>query len=466
MTQNSGKLNILVLDDEKRLRDELGEFLIKRDHKIYPAATPDEAFLIFEQQKIDIAIVDIRLPGMSGLELLKRIKLTRPDLEVIMISGHGDMQSVIEALRYGAVDYFQKPFRMPDVQYAIERTSKYISLIKRLQQSEHTVHVLTNKLYDDIGSPMIGKSPAILKVMALMQKVAASDQTNVLITGESGTGKELVAHGIHLLSDRRNYPFHSVNCSAITDSLFESEFFGHKKGSFTGAIEDRPGYFELATKGTLFLDEIGDLPLGQQAKLLRTLEDHKVRPVGSTQILDVDVRVIAASNQNLEQMIGQKSFRSDLYHRLGTFIINLPPLRERREDIEPLTRHFITHFATKMNREIRSITREAIRFLEKYPFPGNIRELRNIIERAIILCDGTALEIIHFDFIQKGKTNITSTPQKKSKVIEVNTKQLILDALEKSGHNKSKAAELLNISWQTLHRKMKKFGLDGMSSLQ
>ena len=454
------ELKILVLDDEKRLRDEIGEYLKKRQHEVFLSASASDAFQLLENTEIDIAILDIRLPEMSGIEVLRRIKLMQPSIEVIMISGHGDMATVIEAMRNGAIDYFPKPFRMHDVQNAIERTQKFILLNKKLQQSEHTISILTHKLYQNMGSPMIGQSKSIQHIMELMERVAASDQTNVLITGESGTGKELVAHGIHLLSIRKKNTFHSVNCSAITDSLFESEFFGHKKGSFTGAYEDRSGCFEVASKGTLFLDEIGDMPLGQQAKLLRTLEDRKVRPVGGRNEVEVDVRVISASNQLLDQMIEEKKFRYDLYHRLSTFIIDLPPLRERLEDIPLLANHFIELFSKRMNKGVVQITDDALELLLSYSYPGNIRELRNIIERALILCDGNKLLVNHFPFLDKHLLPIVTTAESESSLLENNEYKAIIDALQKANYNKSKAATLLNISWHALHRRMIKFGIE------
>jgi len=246
------ELCILILDDEERLRDEMGEFLKKRNYKVLLSGHPDDFFVLLKNHLVDIAIVDIRLPKMSGLEVLKQVRVLSPETEVIMISGHGDMNSVIEAMRHGAFDYFQKPFRVHDVQLAIERTQKFIALNQRLKERENTIRILTDRLRQNVGAPMIGESSAMKEVMSLMERVALSDQTSVLITGESGTGKELVAHGIHLLSQRQQQIFYSVNCSAITDSLFESEFFGHRKGSFTGAFDDRPGCFEIATKGTLF----------------------------------------------------------------------------------------------------------------------------------------------------------------------------------------------------------------------
>ncbi|MBW7846730.1 MAG: sigma-54-dependent Fis family transcriptional regulator [Bacteroidales bacterium] len=453
------ELCILILDDEERLRDEMGEFLKKRNYKVLLSGHPDDFFVLLKNHLVDIAIVDIRLPKMSGLEVLKQVRILSPETEVIMISGHGDMNSVIEAMRHGAFDYFQKPFRAHDVQLAIERTQKFIALNQRLKERENTIRILTDRLRQNVGAPMIGESSAMKEVMSLMERVALSDQTSVLITGESGTGKELVAHGIHLLSQRQQQIFYSVNCSAITDSLFESEFFGHRKGSFTGALDDRPGCFEIATKGTLFLDEIGDMPIGQQAKLLRAIEEKKVRPVGAKNSIDVDVRIIAASNQHLEQMIEERKFRYDLYHRLSSFVIHLPPLRERNEDIPLLINHFATVFAQRMNRKDIRVSDEAVRMLAQYPFPGNIRELRNAVERAMILANGNILLPKHFPLAQNHYANSATEPQMQDSVLNTKEKDIILRTLKSNHFNKSKTAVQLNISWQSLHRKMKKYGI-------
>jgi DNA-binding NtrC family response regulator len=449
-------INILILDDERRVRDEIGEFLIKSNFQIFKAEKPSQAFEILEKETIDIAIVDIKLPEMDGLTFLKKIKESNPGIEIIMISGHGDMGSVIEALRYGASDYFQKPFRLVDMSQAIFRTKRFIQLNKKLTNYNTSVSILSERLYDGQSTPMIGDSMAIKKVLDDMKRIAGTENTSVLILGESGTGKELVAHGIHHMSNRRKNLFHSVNCSAITDSLFESEFFGHKKGSFTGAFDDRSGWFEVTDKGTLFLDEIGDMPIGQQAKLLRTLEEHTVSKVGSHQSIKVDVRVIAASNQFLEKMIGENKFRKDLFHRLSTFVIYLPPLRERTEDIPILSVHFMNFFAQRMKKNISSIHPNAIEKLKAYKYPGNIRELRNIIERAVILCDDVEININHLDRLSLEKRSDIS-PDEQVFDLEQVEKITIVNALKKCEYNKSRTADLLNISWQALNRKIKQW---------
>lgn len=455
------KIKILVVDDEQRVREEIAEFLTENKYEVYKASAPSEAFLILKEEEVHIVILDIKLPEMDGLTALQVIKENYPDIEVIMISGHGDMNSVIEAMRHEAADFFPKPFRLMDINMAIQRTTRYLDLHLKYKELEKNFSLISGEIQRSIGHKLIGKSKGMKKVISMMSKVANVENTTVLITGESGTGKELVARGIHYLSSRNKQFFHSVNCSAIPESLFESEFFGHKKGSFTGAVENKAGWFEIANKGTLFLDEIGDMPLSQQAKLLRVLEERKVSRVGSHEKIDVDVRVIAASNQELMKMCHEKKFRLDLYHRISSFIIDLPPVRERKEDISLLLKYFIDYYSTTLGKEIKKIDPAIEKELLKYAFPGNIRELRNLVERAIIISEKGTLML---DDFQIGGSN----PQEEMRVVspgeeiwdlEVAERRLITKALERTNNNKSKAAELLNISWQSLDRRMKKFAI-------
>jgi DNA-binding NtrC family response regulator len=453
------KLKILVVDDEIRVRDEIAEFLMENKYEVFKAGLPSEAFSILKQNDIDLVILDIKLPEMDGLSALKIIKENYPNIEVIMISGHGDMGSVIEAMRKDAADFFPKPFRLLDINLAIQRTTRYINLNTKYKELEKSYSLISKEIQKNIGHQLIGKSKAMKHVISMMTKVANVENTTVLITGESGTGKELVARGIHYLSSRSKQFFHSVNCSAIPETLFESEFFGHKKGSFTGAIENKPGWFEIANKGTLFLDEIGDMPLSQQAKLLRILEERKVSRVGSHDKIDVDVRVITASNQEIMKMSQEKEFRLDLYHRIGSFIIDLPPLRERQEDIPLLLDYFIKYYTESLGKTINKVDPAISKELTKYAFPGNIRELRNMIERALILCENGFLRLDDFHIGSAEMKNVGSSSSASIDTwdLELSEKSLIRKALEQSNNNKSKAAELLNISWQSLDRRMKKF---------
>ncbi|MDZ7743959.1 MAG: sigma-54 dependent transcriptional regulator [Bacteroidota bacterium] len=457
-------IQILILDDEKRVRDEIEEFLLGKKFIVHKAEMPTEADQIISRHDIDILILDIKLPQMDGLSYLKKVKDEYPEIEVIMISGHGDMNSVIEAMRYGAADFFQKPFRLIEINNAIERTKRFIDLQQRLKEVEESYSFLSQEIEREIGHRLIGKSRAIKKVIELMAKISKTHDTAVLITGESGTGKELVARGIHFLSNRKNKHFYSVNCSAVPESLFESEFFGHKKGAYTGATEDKAGWFEIANKGTLFLDEIGDMPQSQQAKLLRVLEEKKVSRVGTHKEQAVDVRVIAASNQALENMAQKKEFRFDLYHRLSTFIIHIPPLRERREDIPLLIENFVKEFSGKMAKNIYKVEENALRVLKKYDYPGNIRELRNMVERAVIICDDPVLGREHFDLISdkisSGNNNLLQEPGFEEMDLEKVEISLIKKALNQCDNNKSRAADQLNITWQSLDRRLKKYRIE------
>lgn len=459
-----GKINILIVDDEPRVADEIEEFLLTKKYNVWKAGLPSKAFKILSNTIINIVILDIKLPEMDGIEVLEKIKAEYPDIEVIMISGHGDMDTVIQAMRKGASDYFAKPFRLFEINNAITRTQRYLELNKKLKTAERKVHNLSKKYLNNIGNQLLGNSKAMGNLVGMMAKVAKANNTSVLILGESGTGKELVAQGIHQLSNRSSKLFYSVNCSAIPESLFESEFFGHKKGSFTGALEDKQGWFEIADQGTLFLDEISDMPMGQQAKLLRVLEERKVSKVGSRKSVDVDVRVIAASNTKLEKLASENKFRLDLFHRLSVFVINIPPLRERMEDVPILLDYYLNNYNQQMQKQITGVDPKVISLLQGYDFPGNIRELKNIIERAVILCEEKVILPEHIsltgDVMPVAESNEQPVFEIDNFDLEYNEKELIKKALIKSGNNKSKAATLLNVTWQALDRRLKKFGLD------
>ena len=459
------KINILIIDDEPRVADEIEEFLHTRDYTVFKANVPSKAFKVLEKENINIVILDIKLPEMDGIEVLKKIKATYPDIEVIMISGHGDMEIVIQAMRFGATDYFAKPFRLFEIDNAISRTTKYLELNQKLKSVEQNVHELSKKILSTQGARLIGNSKPMKILIVLIEKVAKAENTSVLILGESGTGKELVAHGIHQLSKRSKKMFYSVNCSAVPESLFESEFFGHKKGAFTGAVEDKSGWFEISNNGTLFLDEISDMPLGQQAKLLRVLEERTVSKVGSRKSVDVDVRVVAASNTKLEELASENKFRLDLYHRLSVFVINVPPLRDRKDDIPLLLNYYLDFYNKQMQKQVVKVDDSVMSSLMNYNFPGNIRELRNIVERAVILCDTDTIKSEHVTL--SGDLNSENNDSSSENIysndnldLEYHERELIKMALKRTDNNKSKAAAMLNVTWQALDRRMKKFGLE------
>lgn len=454
-------LKILVLDDERVFRDEIKEFLETDGFEVHLAPKPSAAFELLKQYEIDIMILDLKLPEMDGITVLQKVKEQYHDIEVIMITGHGDMDAVIQAMRHGAVEFFPKPFRLIDMKAAIQRTKRYINLSNKYKEVEYSYALVSKELRESVGYEIMGNSKAIKQVVDLMTKVAKADTTSVLITGESGTGKELVARGIHYLSSRKNAYFHAVNCSAVPDTLFESEFFGHKKGAFTGANEEKIGWFEIANGGTLFLDEIVDMQPPMQSKLLRVLEDRKIRRIGSNHDLPVDVRIIAATNQNIQKLLEENKFRNDLYYRLNSFEINIPPLRERREDIPILLEYFIKLMSQRLNKKIPSIDASVVKALTAYDFPGNVRELRNMVERALILSDGGKLSLRFFSGLPmvEGEVVFESEKDVLFDLDEVE-KRLIIRALQKTDYKKVEAAQLLNITRQSLDRRLEKYGID------
>ncbi len=460
------ELNILVLDDDPIIRNLLRAILKKRANVI-AVDKPSIAYKVLQEQPVDILISDFILPETNGLVVLSQVKEKYPSIEVIMISAAGDMNTVISALRKGAVDYFKKPFTPEDIWISIERTRKFSELNASLNTIKNKNRQLCHIINQKPGEYIIGTSAHTQSIITQMEQVAKTHDTSVLILGDSGTGKELVARGIHQFSNRSNEIFGAVNMSAIPESLFESEFFGHKKGSFTGAIADKAGWFEMADKGTLFFDEIGEMNGSQQVKLLRVLEDRKYTKVGTQKEESFDIRIIAATNKSIDEMSSGKAFRADLYYRLSTFIIHLSPLRERAEDIPLLANHFLDVFKKKMGKNIPSIHPDAFSILNGYNFPGNVRELRNIIERAVILCDGQQILPKHFpDFIKpevtSDNTDKNSVNPFKEEMLDLKEieKRAIIKALERTGNNKNEAARLLNIEWNALHRRMQKYRIN------
>jgi DNA-binding NtrC family response regulator len=454
MEEDTSKLSLLIIDDDPFYR-RLSASILGEKFNVFTADCPSDGLKILKKEKINFIISDYILPEMTGLELLEKVKAEYPAIEVILISNSGDMDTVIEALRRGAADYFKKPFTPADIWMSIERVMKY-SLLKQDLTTQKQQNVLLKKeLKSEIGT-IIGKSKPILAVIDQIKMVAQTPDTSVLIIGESGTGKELVARAIHDFSNRKDQLFGASNMSAIPDALFESEFFGHTKGSFTDASTDKAGWFETVNKGTLFLDEIGEMTLNLQVKLLRVLEDRNYTKVGTQKSVPFDVRIVAATNKSIETLTENTSFRLDLFHRLGTFIIHIPPLRDRKEDIPIIANHFLKSLNTKMGKDIRGISDDALALFHEYRFPGNVRELRNLMERAVILCNETELQSKHFDIIKSFSNTKTLTESYDLEEIEKNT---IMRALEKTDFNKAEAARLLNIEWNALHRRLQKYQL-------
>ena len=451
------KIRILILDDEKQFTDELIGFFAGSEYIAFEANSAEQGNKILINNEIDLLILDVRLPGIDGLDILKEVKIKYPFMEVIIISAHGDMDTVIKAMRLGAFDYLRKPFRYIDIQIAIERTQKYLQMQRRLKQMEEKNSLISKNLEEKIARHFIGVSSQILEVLEQAVTAANYPEANVLITGESGTGKENIARIIHYSGSRKNHIFCAVNSSAITETLLESEFFGHKKGSFTGAITDKMGFFELCNQGTLFFDEIADMPINLQAKILRATEEKVITRVGDTNQIRTDFRIISATNHDIDARVAEKKFRLDLFHRLNTLHIHIPALRERPEDIEPLLNHFVDVYATKFNRPKLSVSGEVLDVLLKYDFPGNVRELKNLTERAIILCKGNLLGINDFPVKpQKISTSEICDDAVNLKQIEINT---IRKALQSCDFNQSVAADKLGITRDALSRKMKKFNI-------
>ena len=370
---------ILVIDDERSIRNSMKDILQYEGHDVVLAENGLEGLVSVKSEKPDIVFCDIKMPKMEGIEVLERIKEFSTDTPVIMISGHGTIDTAIEAIRKGAYDFIEKPLDLNRLLITIKNATDKHQLIHETKTLKNKV----SKKYD-----MIGESEAINHVRSMIDKVAVSD-ARILITGPNGSGKELVAHQLHELSHRKDNAFVEVNCAAIPSELIESELFGHEKGSFTSAIKQKKGKFELATGGTLFLDEIGDMSLSAQAKVLRALQEQKITRVGGDADINVHVRVIAATNKNLKEEIKKGNFREDLYHRLSVIIIDVPPLNQRLEDIEALASHFLTQVCTDMGIAPKSLSPDAISALKECEWTGNIRELRNVVERLVILCGNT-----------------------------------------------------------------------------
>ncbi|MCX6160566.1 MAG: sigma-54 dependent transcriptional regulator [Ignavibacteriae bacterium] len=451
------KIVILILDDEKQFTEELHEFFQNSGYNSFETNNAPDARKILNEHEIDLLILDVRMPGVNGLDILEEVKSRYPAMEIIVVSAHGDMDTVIKAMRLGAFDYLRKPFRHIDIQIAIERTQKYLQMQCRLKQMEEKNSLISKNLEEKIKRHFIGISPLILEVFESAVTASKYPDANVLITGESGTGKENIARIIHYSSKRKDHVFCAVNSSSITDSLLESEFFGHKKGSFTGAIENKMGFFEVCNDGTLFLDEIADMPLNLQAKILRAIEEKVVTRVGETNQIHTDFRIVSATNYDIEKMVDKRIFRLDLLHRLNTLHIHIPPLRERPEDIKPLVNHYVEVYAMKFNKPNIRIDKEVIECLETYQFPGNVRELKNMVERAVILCKGNTLGINNFPV----KPKRISSPEQKTDLndLRILEMDLIRKTLIECDFNQKAAAEVLGITRDALIRKMKKHNI-------
>lgn len=452
---NIGK--ILAVDDERGMRDLLRKVLSKEGYEVITAEDGEEGLNLIKENSFDIVIADLDMPIMNGIEMIKRAKDFDPNITIIIITAYASIESAVEALKLGAYDYLIKPFEIDELKIIVKKAFEKINLV-----TENTY--LKQEIEEKFYFPgVVGKSESMKKVIELIDAVSKTDSL-VLIEGESGTGKELVAKAIHQNSHRKNNPFIVLNCGALSEGVLESELFGHEKGSFSGAFTQRKGRFELANSGTLFIDEVGELSLSAQTRLLRVLQEKEFERVGGTYPIKVDVRIIAATNKNLEKEVKENRFREDLFYRLNVFKINVPPLRDRKEDIIELSNFFISKFSKEMNKKITGLSPEAIKILKNYSWPGNIRELQNVIERAVVLCKDDIItprelpDNLSKEAEMRDQVEIKSGETLDSAMERIE-KSIILKALKKCGFSQTKTAEYLGVKRTTLRYKLEKYGL-------
>ena len=446
---------IMVIDDEPLMRITVRDALMAEGYKVVTAETGEKGLEILGEERVDILLTDLKLPDKDGIQILREVKALNQETEVILMTAYGTIDSAVMAMKEGACDYLTKPFSLDELLLLVKRLFR----MKELEEENLSLRKRVEERYGLEG--LVGKSGPMLRIYELIETVARTDAT-VLIQGESGTGKELAANAIHLQSPRKNAPFIKVNCAALPETLLETELFGHEKGAFTGAFRQRKGRFESAHRGTLFLDEIGDLPLSVQVKLLRVLQERQFERVGGNETISVDVRLICATLKDLKEGIQKGVFREDLYYRLNVVPLVLPPLRERQEDILLLTDHFIEKISRKMGKEITAISEEAKTLLMKYTFPGNIRELENMLERAVALIKGTVIQAQDLPDEICGRSNPVTMICERirgskplGQAVNLFEKEYIQSVLAKTKGKKGQAAEVLGISRKSLWEKIK-----------
>jgi len=451
---------ILIIDDERSLLDLLTVVFKKEGYAVKAAQTAAQGFEVLAKEDVDLVVTDIKMPGADGMDILRYVRENLPDLPVILITAYGSIAQAVEALKAGALDYVVKPFDVEELKIIVGR-----GLASRRLQQENLL--LKRDLKDRYGfEQMIGKSRAMQEIYILIEKVGSTDST-VLITGESGTGKEMAARAVHLQGVRRDHAFVSINCAALPENLLESELFGHVRGSFTGAVSDKKGMFELAQRGTLFLDEVGEMSPWTQVKLLRALQERKVRRVGGADEVPVDVRIIAATNLDLKKRIEEGKFREELYYRLNVISIDMPPLRKRVEDIPLLIAHFLQKYCDKMGKKPKRFTPEVVGLLEGYAWPGNIRELENVIERIVAIEDRETVtascmpqEIVSPQKKKLDTQELFSPGFSLTRHLDEVTKKYIQEALAVTGGSLQKAAPLLGLSYRTIRYLIGKYDLN------
>lgn len=459
---------ILVVDDEESIR-EFFQIMLKREgYEVLCASQGAEALTLLKRHQVDLVISDIQMPEMSGMELLAQVKEIDPEIPMIMITAFGSTETAVEAMKLGAYDYLQKPFKLDEVKIIIRQALEKRSLSQENVQLKKELN--SRYSFENI----IGSAPPMLRIYDMIKRIA-NTRSSVLITGESGTGKELIARAIHYNGALKDKPFVTINCGAIPENLMESEMFGHKKGSFTGAIADKKGLFEVANTGTIFLDEVGELPLSMQVKLLRVIQEGTFKRVGGTDDIHVDVRIISATNRNLETEVKSGHFREDLYYRLNVIQLGCPPLRERREDTPMLANYFLEKFSALLGVKVKKISNEAMELLKRYHYPGNVRELENIIERTVALEPGNV--ILPESLPRHLMDNQSQSGQLDANKIEIDAergifleqlvgefeKTLLTKALQQAGGIKKRAAKLLNISFRSMRYRVDKYELSNLS---